>query len=263
MLRPRMIRPRCKPSGYTGSNLRSVFEYIRVSAMEGSPLAILVLSIYDGQSRSLSFHGDLETAIRLLGHLGAQRGAMGPKSVRSRTSIRSSPTATRPESGLLGKPLLGTHGVRMRPILPHHLSRRLRNSELQSKPISEDPRYLRKEVRQGLAVPRFRRCRSPLLPQWASTTTRLTRLERNKFDFRLIAFDFRAVGHVLNSPKYEKPWQTQRFLSRLIGQGVFAKEGHEHRWQVRKRFIVGSAVNVLTPVDGRDEYWHPRSTLRR
>jgi hypothetical protein len=147
---------------------------------------------------------------------------------------------------------------------PLHLSRRLRKSELQSKPISEDPRYLGKKVRQGLAVPRFRRCRSP---QWASTTTRLTRLERNKFDFRLIAFDFRAVGHVLNSPKYEKPWQTQRFLSRLIGQGVFAKEGHEHRWQVRKRFTVDSAVecgvNVLTLVDGRDEYWHPRSTPQR
>ena len=31
------------------------------------------------------------------------------------------------------------------------------------------------------------------------------RLERNKFGFRLIAFDFRAVGHVLNSPIYEKP----------------------------------------------------------
>lgn len=57
-------------------------------------------------------------------------------------------------------------------------------------------------------------------------------MERNEFDLRLITFDFRAVGHVLNSPNFEKPWQTQRFLSRLIGQGVFAKEGQEHRWQV-------------------------------
>ena len=58
------------------------------------------------------------------------------------------------------------------------------------------------------------------------------RLERNEFDLRLITFDLRAVGHVLNSPNFEKPWQTQRFLSRLIGQGVFVKEGQEHRWQV-------------------------------
>jgi len=71
-----------------------------------------------------------------------------------------------------------------------------------------------------------------------SVATRLTAAwNENKFDFRLITFDFRAVGHVLNSPKYEKPWQTQRFLSRLIGQGVFAKEGQEHRWQVRSMLL--------------------------
>ncbi|KAF9654295.1 cytochrome P450 [Thelephora ganbajun] len=60
------------------------------------------------------------------------------------------------------------------------------------------------------------------------------------FDLRLVTFDSRAVDHVLNSPNYEKPWQTQRFLSRLIGQGVFAKEGQEHRWQRR---ILAPAFN--------------------
>jgi len=34
MLRPRLLQPRCKPSGFAGPNLRLMLEYIRVSATE-------------------------------------------------------------------------------------------------------------------------------------------------------------------------------------------------------------------------------------
>jgi hypothetical protein len=34
-----------------------------------------------------------------------------------------------------------------------------------------------------------------------------------------MSFDFRAITHFLNSPVYEKPWQTRRVLTRLLGQG--------------------------------------------
>ncbi|EJD04362.1 cytochrome P450 [Fomitiporia mediterranea MF3/22] len=69
-------------------------------------------------------------------------------------------------------------------------------------------------------------------------------------DYRLMTFDLRAVSHVLNSPAFEKPWQTRRLLSRLLGQGVFAKEGEEHRI---KRRIIGpaftpQALKNMTPV---------------
>jgi hypothetical protein len=53
-----------------------------------------------------------------------------------------------------------------------------------------------------------------------------------QFDYRLMTFDFRALNHIIGSPVYEKPWQTRKILSRLLGRGVFAIEGQEHRWQV-------------------------------
>lgn len=79
-------------------------------------LAVLVLSIYNGRAGPLSLHNYLETGVRLLSRLGVQGSVMGSRSIRFRTSIRSSPAITRPESGLLGKSFLGTYGVGVRSI---------------------------------------------------------------------------------------------------------------------------------------------------
>lgn len=81
-------------------------------------LAILLLSVYNGRAGSPPLHSYLEAAVRLLGRLDVQRSAMGPEFIHFRTSFRPSPTATRPESGVLGKPFLGTHGVGVRSISP-------------------------------------------------------------------------------------------------------------------------------------------------
>lgn len=71
-----------------------------------------------------------------------------------------------------------------------------------------------------------------------------------KHDYRLMTFDFRAITHILSSPVYEKPWQTRAYLSRLIGQGIFSTEGHEHRIQ---RKLIAPAfssqfVKTLSPI---------------
>lgn len=42
----------------------------------------------------------------------------------------------------------------------------------------------------------------------------------SQYDYRLMSLDLRAVSHVLNSPVYEKPWQTRKLLSRLLGRGA-------------------------------------------
>ncbi|KAH8120630.1 cytochrome P450 [Phellopilus nigrolimitatus] len=70
------------------------------------------------------------------------------------------------------------------------------------------------------------------------------------YDYRLMSLDLRAVSHVLNSPVYEKPWQTRRLLSRLLGQGVFAKEGEAHRIQRRimAPAFTSQTVKNLAPV---------------
>lgn len=69
-------------------------------------------------------------------------------------------------------------------------------------------------------------------------------------DYRLLSLDFRVISHVLNSPIYEKPWQSRSLLSRLLGRGVFAMEGAEHKAQRR---LIGpafttQAVKSMTPI---------------
>ncbi|KAF5377300.1 hypothetical protein D9615_006383 [Tricholomella constricta] len=71
-----------------------------------------------------------------------------------------------------------------------------------------------------------------------------------KHDYRMMSFDFRVVSHVLNSPTYEKPWQTRALLARLIGRGIFSMEGNEHKFQRR---LIGPAftlqsVKSMTPI---------------
>jgi hypothetical protein len=45
------------------------------------------------------------------------------------------------------------------------------------------------------------------------------RVPENQHDYRLMSLDLRVISHVLNSPIYEKPWQTRSLLSRLVGRG--------------------------------------------
>ncbi|KAJ7748493.1 cytochrome P450 [Mycena maculata] len=71
-----------------------------------------------------------------------------------------------------------------------------------------------------------------------------------KHDYRLMSFDLRVLSHVLNSPIYEKPWQTRSYIGRLLGQGVFNMEGAEHK---RLRKLIGpaftaQAVKGMTPI---------------
>ncbi|KAG6918675.1 hypothetical protein DXG01_012492 [Tephrocybe rancida] len=64
-----------------------------------------------------------------------------------------------------------------------------------------------------------------------------------RHDFRMMSFDFRAISHILNSPTYEKPWQTRALLARLIGRGIFSMEGSEHKFQRR---LIGPAFTHLS-----------------
>ncbi|KIJ45092.1 hypothetical protein M422DRAFT_29941 [Sphaerobolus stellatus SS14] len=61
-----------------------------------------------------------------------------------------------------------------------------------------------------------------------------------KFDYRLVTSDLRALSYILNSPIYEKPWQTQRLLSSFLGRGIGIMEGKEH---ARLRRIVAPAFS--------------------
>ena len=127
MLRPRLIQPRCKPSrpqvsSCTGSNLHPMPEYINAPAMEGIFTCDSGAPVYNGRGDSLSLHRCLEAPVRFLDRSIVQRSAMGSKPIRLRTSIRSSPATARPESGLLGKPFLGTYGVSVRSISPQSLT---------------------------------------------------------------------------------------------------------------------------------------------
>ncbi|KIK70361.1 hypothetical protein GYMLUDRAFT_32362 [Collybiopsis luxurians FD-317 M1] len=71
-----------------------------------------------------------------------------------------------------------------------------------------------------------------------------------KFDYRLMTFDLRAVSHILMSPIYEKPKVTRRFLSTMLGKGIFTTEGPEHTFQ---RKIIGPAftlqsIKAISPI---------------
>ncbi|KAH7926700.1 cytochrome P450 [Leucogyrophana mollusca] len=54
------------------------------------------------------------------------------------------------------------------------------------------------------------------------------------WDERLLPLDPVSVSHVLkNSTIYEKPWQSRRLITSLIGCGMLAAEGHVHKRQRR------------------------------
>ncbi|EMD39602.1 hypothetical protein CERSUDRAFT_80986 [Gelatoporia subvermispora B] len=54
------------------------------------------------------------------------------------------------------------------------------------------------------------------------------------WDIRLFTLDAVALGHVMkNSTIYEKPWQSRRLITGLIGCGMLAAEGQVHKRQRR------------------------------
>ncbi|KIJ68616.1 hypothetical protein HYDPIDRAFT_81313 [Hydnomerulius pinastri MD-312] len=71
-----------------------------------------------------------------------------------------------------------------------------------------------------------------------------------RHDYRLFSVDVRVISHVLNSPVYEKPWQTRSLLTRLFGRGVFAMEGEEHK--ILRKLISPAfstqAIKAMTPI---------------
>ncbi|TFK30676.1 cytochrome P450 [Coprinopsis marcescibilis] len=71
-----------------------------------------------------------------------------------------------------------------------------------------------------------------------------------KHDYRLMTFDFRAIAHIFTSTTYEKPWQTRSYLSRMIGNGIFSMEGHEHKVQrkVISPAFSAQAVKGVSPI---------------
>ncbi|KAG1755051.1 cytochrome P450 [Suillus paluster] len=71
-----------------------------------------------------------------------------------------------------------------------------------------------------------------------------------RHDFRLFSVDFCVLSHILNSPIYEKPWQTRTLLSNLFGHGIFAMEGTEHktlRSLIAPAFSTQS-IKAMTPI---------------
>lgn len=55
-----------------------------------------------------------------------------------------------------------------------------------------------------------------------------------QWDVRLLTLDPVSVAHVLkNSTVYEKPWQSRRLITSLIGCGMLAAEGLVHKRQRR------------------------------
>ncbi|KAG2149760.1 cytochrome P450 [Suillus cothurnatus] len=71
-----------------------------------------------------------------------------------------------------------------------------------------------------------------------------------RHDFRLLSVDFCVMSHVLNSPIYEKPWQTRTLLTNLFGRGIFAMEGAEHK-ALRKLIAPAfstQSIKAMTPI---------------
>jgi cytochrome P450 len=71
------------------------------------------------------------------------------------------------------------------------------------------------------------------------------------WDQRLLTLDPCSVAHVLkNSTIYEKPWQSRRLITSLIGCGMLAAEGQVHRRQRRVATAAFSVQNMraLVPI---------------
>ncbi|RXW24956.1 hypothetical protein EST38_g866 [Candolleomyces aberdarensis] len=68
---------------------------------------------------------------------------------------------------------------------------------------------------------------------------------------RVLSLDPASVKHILlNSTRYEKPWQSRLLISSLIGCGMLAAEGHVHKRQrkVAAPAFSSSSMNNLRPL---------------
>jgi hypothetical protein len=75
--------------------------------------------------------------------------------------------------------------------------------------------------------------------------------EKRKWDDRLLTLDPVSLAHVLkHSTMYEKPWQSRRLITGLIGCGMLAAEGQVHKRQRRVATPAFSIQNLkaLVPV---------------
>ncbi|KAL1703386.1 cytochrome P450 [Schizophyllum commune] len=80
--------------------------------------------------------------------------------------------------------------------------------------------------------------------QWTGRYGKMFRFHGfGKHDYRLMTFDLRAVSHILNSPIYEKPWQTRSLFTMFMGRGVTSLEGAEHKLQRR---VMSPAFSLAT-----------------
>lgn len=71
-----------------------------------------------------------------------------------------------------------------------------------------------------------------------------------RHDFRLLSVDFCVMSHILNSPIYEKPWQTRALLTNFFGRGIFTMEGAEHK-ALRKLIAPAfstQSIKAMTPI---------------
>ncbi|KAG6878481.1 hypothetical protein C0992_008106, partial [Termitomyces sp. T32_za158] len=71
------------------------------------------------------------------------------------------------------------------------------------------------------------------------------------WDERLLTLDPVSIAHVLkNSTIYEKPWQSRRLITSLIGCGMLSAEGQAHKIQRRVATPAFSAQNMraLVPI---------------
>lgn len=63
-----------------------------------------------------------------------------------------------------------------------------------------------------------------------------------EWDERLLTLDPASIAHVLkNYTIYEKPWQSRRLITRLIGCGLLAAEGQVH---ARQRRVATPAFSI-------------------
>ncbi|KAF7358644.1 Leukotriene-B(4) omega-hydroxylase 2 [Mycena sanguinolenta] len=70
------------------------------------------------------------------------------------------------------------------------------------------------------------------------------------WDERLLTLDPVSFSHIVKNPAiYQKPWQSRRLITSLIGCGMLAAEGHVHKRQRRVALPAFTAQNMRSLVD--------------
>jgi cytochrome P450 len=72
----------------------------------------------------------------------------------------------------------------------------------------------------------------------------------HQWDERLLTLDPVSFTHIVkNTAIYEKPWQSRRLITSLIGCGMLSAEGQVHKRQRRVALPAFSAQNMRSLVD--------------